>query len=75
MMGIGIPISQSKRPRPIVFSSLGCPDERPLGSKVPPARENAMPPTAVGAIARATAVGGRLPEPRVCGLAFEGLIA
>ena len=34
-MGIGIPISQSKRPLPIVFSSLVCPNERPLGSKVP----------------------------------------
>jgi hypothetical protein len=26
MMGIGIPISQSKRPLPIVFSSLVCPE-------------------------------------------------
>jgi hypothetical protein len=42
-MGIGIPISQSKRPLPIVFSSLVCPNERPLGSKGPAATSAPRP--------------------------------
>ena len=37
MMGIGIPISQSKRPLPIVFSSLVCPENVRSESKVPAA--------------------------------------
>ena len=60
-MGIGIPISQSKRPLPIVFSSLVCPNERPLGSKVPAA--TSAPRPRVLTLPRGRAPGSRSDAP------------